>query len=117
MAGEDRAIQAQPVVTGIYESIGYRQVTVTNASQTLAALLGAAIPVKDNGAKAKIVRILPESGMIRFRDDGTDPTSTVGYPIFQLQEYEYDGDAIDTLELIRDTSMGANVTVSLWFLG
>lgn len=64
-----------------------------------------------------LVRILPETGKVRFRDDGTDPTGGVGYPIYAGQEYEYDGDALGTLELIRDAGEAADVTVSLWFLG
>lgn len=41
----------------------------------------------------RILKLMPESQGIRIRDDGTDPTTTVGFLIPAGACYEYRGDA------------------------
>jgi hypothetical protein len=94
-------------------SKGYAQVTVTTTAQTLAELLtaadelGGAIP-----EGADVVWIQPETTAIRFRADGTAPTSSVGWPIAPEQGWPVGG-KLEAIELIAASS----VTVNLEFQG
>lgn len=41
---------------------------------------------------------------VRFRDDGTDPTATVGYPLAVGVEYVYTGRSFTALKFISQTA-------------
>jgi hypothetical protein len=85
-------------------SKGYQQLTSTAASATIASLCsGAALP---SGATKLLV--IP-SAQVRFRDDGTNPSATVGYPIPADVEWKYDGDLLSALKVY-----GA-ATLDCWF--
>lgn len=87
---------------------GYYQVSVSTAV-TLASLSGGSLP-----AGARIVWILPEAGSnVRWRDDGTAPTASVGMPIVSQQAWPYEG-SLAALQLV---SQSGTATVNLWFVG
>lgn len=72
---------------------GYQQIS----SATLAASTGLTVPagatvaiIQNNGTQA-----------VRFRDDGTDPTSSIGQRIPAGETLTYDGD-LSAVEFIRE---------------
>ena len=60
------------------------------------------------------ILIQPAAQAIRFRDDGTAPTTTVGYPIAVGTEFIYAGSAMSQLRLI---SQAAGAVVNLVAFG
>ena len=70
--------------------LGYQQIT------SLSAATGLTVPTKDpvTGAnvKANFALITAEAQALRWRDDGTAPTSTVGMPLAVGVTLQYDGD-------------------------
>lgn len=61
--------------------LGYQQIT------NLSSAVGLTIP-----QGATLALIVPETQNVRWRDDGTDPTASVGMPIFVGASLSYDGD-------------------------
>jgi hypothetical protein len=61
--------------------LGYQQITSLSASTALTVPLGATLAV-----------IIPESQAVRWRDDGTAPTGSVGMPLAIATTLSYDGD-------------------------
>jgi len=51
----------------------------------------------------RILILMPEAQGIRIRDDGTDPTATVGFLITAGTIYEYKGDT-SKLKIIEDAA-------------
>ena len=91
----------------------YAQVTVTTAAQSLSALVQAAglpgIPTW-----ATMAFITPETGAIRYRCDGTAPTSSVGQPVQAQQSFPIQGaTSLSAAQLIA----AASTTVSIEFRG
>lgn len=62
-------------------SLGYMQVP-------LSTTLPFQLPDIPDGAKSMLIK--PESGGIRYRDDGIDPTSTVGMPLASGESMYYE---------------------------
>lgn len=69
-----------PVNTAPYQwkADGFAQVTVTSTSQTLVAMLAGLTPAQVIPANAACATIIVETNDIRWRDDGTAPTASVG---------------------------------------
>jgi hypothetical protein len=61
--------------------LGYQQITSLSASTALTVPSGATLAL-----------IVPETQNVRWRDDGTDPTSSVGMPLVAGASLSYDGD-------------------------
>lgn len=61
--------------------LGYQQITSLSASTALTVPSGATLAV-----------IIPESQAVRWRDDGTAPTGSVGMPLAIATTLSYDGD-------------------------
>lgn len=61
--------------------LGYQQITGLSSAQALTVPVGATMAV-----------IIPETQGIRWRDDGTNPTASVGMPIAAGSILSYDGD-------------------------
>jgi len=61
--------------------LGYQQITSLSASTALTVPLGATLAV-----------IIPESQAVRWRDDDTAPTGSVGMPLAIATTLSYDGD-------------------------
>lgn len=90
--------------------LGYQQIT------SLSASTGLTVPEKDpvTGEKVKPTRaiIIPETQAVRWRDDGTAPTSSAGMPLAVGQALEYDGD-LTRIRFIEVTS-SAKLNVSYY---
>ena len=67
----------------------YEEITVTNAAIS---------PTSINVERCTFAIVLYERGPIRFRDDGTDPTSAVGTPQFDGNQEIY---SVATMRKIR----------------
>lgn len=93
----------------ITSCIGYQQITSLSASSALT------VPTMDkNGSKQQptIAIIIPETQAVRWRDDGTDPTSTVGMPLAAGVALQYDGD-LSKIRFIESTA-GAKLNISYY---
>jgi len=66
--------------------MGYQQITDVSAA------VGLTVPRNVESAAANYALITPQTQAIRWRDDGTDPSATVGYPLAVGSELSYDGD-------------------------
>jgi hypothetical protein len=90
-------------VTSIF---GYQQIV------GLAASTGLTVPVRDtNGlvSTPTVALIVPETQAVRWRDDGTAPTATVGMPLAVGAVLMYDGD----LTKIRFFQQAATATLNV----
>ena len=66
--------------------LGYQQIT------NVSAAVGLTIPSHVSGQKPRVAIIIPQTQAVRWRDDGTDPSATVGMPLAVGATLEYDGD-------------------------
>lgn len=70
--------------------LGYQQLTVdATTAQPLTVPAGTAL-----------VLISPETQAIRYRDDGTNPTAAVGYPVPVGAELRYSGSSVSAIKII-----------------
>ena len=87
--------------------LGYQQITDLSAS------VGLTVPVRDvNGLSCipTIALITPETQGVRWRDDGTAPTASVGMPLAAGVTLQYDGD-LSQIKFIQQTaSAKLNIT-------
>lgn len=81
--------------------MGYQQITTVSSSIGLTPPSGA--------LKAIIV---PEVSAIRWRDDGVDPTASIGMPVSAGAFFAYDGD-LNSIKFI-EVSAGAKLNVSYY---
>ncbi len=84
----------------------FQNTTLSTTARDIATLLGASVP-----ADARIAWIQPEGGDIRLRDDGTSPTVSAGFRIFDGTGWPYTGD-FDACQLIAITG---TVTINILF--
>lgn len=82
--------------SGMYESLGHQQITVTTA-QSLT------IPTTGTVAFALIT---PETQAVRWRDDGTAPTTSVGMPLAVGATLKYDAKSISAFQAIAQVAGG-----------
>ena len=78
--------------------LGYQQITSLSAST--------ALTVPDGATMALIV---PETQAVRWRDDGTAPTATVGMPLAVGVSLSYDGN----LKNIRFIQQSASAAINI----
>lgn len=81
--------------------LGYQQITSLSASTGLTVPSGATLAL-----------IVPETQNVRWRDDGTAPTASVGMPIFVGASLSYDGD-LNRIRFIEQTA-SATLNVSYY---
>ncbi len=81
---------------------GYQQITAHSGAQKLTP------PVN-----ARIARIVCEAQAVRWRDDGSAPTATVGMPLTTNTELVYDGD-LGAIQFIEQTA-SAKLNVSYYY--
>jgi hypothetical protein len=81
-----------------YVPLGYQQITSLSAAQALTVPAGATSAV-----------ITAEAQAVRYRDDGTAPTATVGLPLAAGTMLQYTG-ALSAIKFIEQTS-GAKLNV------
>jgi hypothetical protein len=93
----------------ITSCLGYQQITSLSAAAALT------VPVVDaNGLSVKptIAIITPEAAAVRWRDDGTNPTGTVGMPLASGVTLQYDGD-LTKIRFIQQAP-GAIINISYY---
>ena len=79
---------------------GFQQITSLGSSTALT------IPTKDaqgNTCKPNAVLLQPETQNVRWRDDGTAPTASVGMPLATGTSLSYDGD-LKAIRFIQQTA-------------
>lgn len=82
------------------KALGYQQITSLSSAQALTVPAGTMLAL-----------IIPQTQSVRWRDDGTSPTASVGQPLAVGQELEYDSANIASLKFIEQTASAAiNVT-------
>lgn len=89
-------------IKAVTTCFGYQQIT------TLTASVGLTIPARaPDGLNAKPVfaLIIAEGAPVRWRDDGTAPTSTVGMPLAVGVPLQYDGD-LTKIRFIQQSASG-----------
>lgn len=93
----------------ITSCLGYQQITSLGSS---AALTVPAVDTNGLSVKPTIAIIVAETAGIRWRDDGTDPTTTVGMPLAAGVTLQYDGD-LTKIRFIQQTA-GAILNISYY---
>jgi len=81
--------------------LGYQQIT------SLSSATGLTVP-----QGATLALIVPETQNVRWRDDGTNPTASVGMPIFVGASLSYDGD-FNKIKFIEETA-SAKLNISYY---
>lgn len=95
---------AQTAIPGLpLTALGYCQIASIDASTALSACAGG-VPT---GANFAVIQ--PEAQAIRYRDDGTAPTTTVGYPVAVGASFTRSGN-LSNVRVISATS-GAKLNV------
>ena len=84
--------------------LGYAQSGAVDSSTLISSLTfgsaaGAGIP-----AGTALLLITPQTQAIRWRDDGTAPSATVGYPLAVGAELRYTGNGLAALRVISQTA-------------
>jgi hypothetical protein len=75
--------------------LGYQQITLLSSAAGLTVPQGATMAL-----------IVPETQGVRWRDDGTDPTASVGMPVAAGAYFNYDGD-LKRIKFIQQSSSAA----------
>jgi hypothetical protein len=86
----------------ITSCLGYQQITSLTSAASLT------VPTVDaNGLSVKptIAIITAEGAAVRWRDDGADPTGTVGMPLASGVTLQYDGD-LARIRFVQQASGG-----------
>ncbi len=82
MSANGNQASGMQVIDGYLVPNGYQQIT------SLSAAVGLTVP-----AKTKLVLIQAETKDVRWRDDGTNPTASVGMVLSAGSAFSYNGDA------------------------
>lgn len=90
--------------------MGLKSTTVCLGYQQITSLSSAAGLTPPQGATLAL--IVPESQNVRWRDDGTNPTASVGMPIFVGASLSYDGD-FNKIKFIEEAA-SAKLNVSYY---
>lgn len=96
-------------VKAITSCLGYQQITALSSATALT------VPVVDaNGLSAKptLALIVSETQAVRWRDDGVDPTASVGMPLAVGVTLQYDGD-LSRIRFIEQAA-GAILNISYY---
>ncbi|NDB70068.1 MAG: hypothetical protein EB015_19105 [Methylocystaceae bacterium] len=88
-------------IKAITSCLGYQQITGLSAAK------GLTVPTIDPNTgltvKANFALITPDTQGVRWRDDGTNPTSSVGMPLSANVTLQYDGD-LSKIKFIEQTA-------------
>lgn len=84
------------------KNLGYQQLTGISGAVALTIPAGTSLAV-----------CTPETQAVRWRDDGTSPTASVGMPLAVGDTLFYDGWALASLKFIEQTA-SAKVNVSYY---
>ena len=97
--------ELKPIGAGSY---GYTTVADSAALLSAFTATGGALT---RLAITTCVAVFVESGAVRFRLDGTDPTTTVGDLMQTGKRYYFSSEEYDALKVIRDGSTSAVVHI------
>lgn len=89
--------------------LGYQQIT------SLSSATGLTVPSRDVqglSCKPSIALITPETQAVRWRDDGVNPTASVGMPLAVGVTLQYDGD-LTQIKFIEQTG-SAKLNISYY---
>lgn len=75
------------------KALGYQQITSLSAATALTIPSGCTMAL-----------IQPEAQAVRWRDDGTDPTASVGYPLAVGTELQYTAAQLSKVKFIEQTA-------------
>ena len=78
------------------KQLGYQQITSLSSATALTIPAGCALAI-----------VIPQTQAVRWRDDGTNPTGSVGYPLAVGQELYYDSASLPALKFIEQTASAA----------
>lgn len=87
--------------------IGYQQITSLSSAQTLT------VPLLDKtglNQKPSFALIVAEGAPVRWRDDGTAPTASVGMPLAIGVPLQYDGDLTQIRFIEQSASAKLNIS-------
>jgi hypothetical protein len=84
---------------------GYQKVTSLSSAKSLTVPDGASYAL-----------IAAETQAVRFRDDGTDPDSTTGFPLATGAIFKYTG-GYDGLKALRFIEQAASATLHVYYFG
>lgn len=90
--------------------MGYQQIT------SLSSATGLTVPTQDKQGNLKqptFALIVAETQNVRWRDDGTNPTASVGMPLAVGVPLQYDGD-LKGIRFIEQTA-GARLNISYYY--
>lgn len=90
-------------------NLGYQQITDLSSA---ASLTVPAVDIAGNKVMPTRAFIVAEGNSIRWRDDGTAPTASVGMILIQNNVLSYDGD-LNKIQFIQ-TGAGAKLNVSYY---
>ena len=79
--------------------VGYQQITSLSAAANLT------VPTTGQQLPSRCI-ITPQTQAVRWRDDGTAPTASVGYPLAVGAELRYDGD-LKKIQFIEQVASAA----------
>lgn len=91
---------------------GYAQYTTTGSAFGLATTPDAGVAVAAASPRAQTALLHAEAQNVRWRDDGTNPTTAVGMILYAGQVMLYDGD-LTKIKFIAATA-GAILNVSYY---
>lgn len=87
--------------------LGYQQITSLSSA---ASLTVPSVDVNGLSCKPSIAIIVPEGAAVRWRDDGTAPTSSVGMPLANGVTLQYDGDLTKIQFIEQSPTAKLNIT-------
>jgi len=91
-------------------TLGYAQSAAVDASTLISSLTFQGQAVAGIPAGTVLLLLMPQTQAIRWRDDGTAPSATVGYPLAVGTELRYTGTNMGALRVISQVA-GAIVNV------
>jgi hypothetical protein len=80
--------------------LGYEQITSLSAST---ALTVPTVDVNGTACRPTVAIIIPQTQAVRWRDDGTAPTASIGMPLAAGVTLQYDGD-LTQIRFIQQTA-------------
>lgn len=89
----------------VYTPLAYSQITVTSA-----AAVGLNVPT--SASTARVAQFCLDANTLRYRDDGTAPTTTIGMPVVQSLTpcFPYSGNLTAIQFIATVTSVTLNVS-------
>lgn len=79
---------------------GYQQLTVSTTA------VGLTVPP---GASRAVIKVIAQP--VRYRDDGVDPTTSLGYPKVANDEFVLSGSSMKNVKFIRDDASDATLEI------